>query len=84
MSLAEVVTLYETNAKNVPDMLRALAEAIEAGNYGEVPHVTCVMHSFATPEDGLVTTFGWGEWANAGNSHLLMGKAMRDLEEAMV
>lgn len=34
--IAEVVTLYERNLRQVPEMLRALADDIAAGKYGEV------------------------------------------------
>ena len=48
MPLAEVKTLYEANARDVPAMLRRLAEDIEAGKYGEVEGLVSVL--IAHPE----------------------------------
>lgn len=45
MPLAEVKTLYEANARDVPAMLRRLAEDIEAEKYGEMEGLVSVLIS---------------------------------------
>ena len=45
MPLAEVKTLYQSNARNVPEMLRKLAADIEEGVHGQVEGLTSVMIS---------------------------------------
>ena len=52
--LAEVVTLYETNARDIPAMLREAANSIDAGL--DVRSLTAV----AIHGDGDVTIYGWG------------------------
>ena len=41
MSLAEVVTLYESNHLQLSQTLRVIADRIDAGEFGEAGH--CVM-----------------------------------------
>lgn len=55
MHLAEVVTLYDTNANDIPAMLRKCADQIEAGEYGEPE---CMAATLYTDEGSVV--FGWG------------------------
>ncbi len=56
--LAEVVSLYETNARDIPAMLRESASNIENGI--DVATMTAV----AIHKDGSVTIYGWGETDN--------------------
>jgi len=51
-----VLTLYKRNCRDVPGMLRQLAESIETGEHGEVFGVTCIVEN----EDGL-QPFMWGD-----------------------
>lgn len=71
-TLAEVVTLYETNARNVLAMLRGLADDIEAGKYGEVGEAAAVING------ETVEVFGWGSVQDgASTAILLQAGAMR-------
>ncbi len=55
-ALAEVVTIYESNASDVAAMLRMAADNIEKGD----PAVRS-MHAVAELEDGGIQIFGWGK-----------------------
>ena len=57
-SLAEVVTLYETNARQHPvETLHKIADAIENGEYDEVRSITVVLEK----SDGSIVSFGLGD-----------------------
>lgn len=62
----DVETIYETNLRDIPTMLRCLADEIEEGEYGAVGSVAC-----AVLGDEL-SVFGWGPNCNAGEVHLLL------------
>lgn len=57
MALAEVSTLYESNANDIPAMLRKLAAEIEVGERGEIVEAVCIIQG---PQ---VDVFGWGPGA---------------------
>lgn len=65
-TIAEVVSLYETNSRNVIAMLRGLADDIEAGKYGEVGDVAAVING------DTVEVFGWGPAQDGGSTALLL------------
>lgn len=55
MSLAEVVTLYESNAQDPEAMARKLADNIRDGAFGEIRSVGTVIET----ADGKIVVFGW-------------------------
>ena len=59
MAIAEVVTLYETNANYIPDMLRRRAEAIEAET--DQDDCTVAMIAIAVSESGDIEVYGFGD-----------------------
>ena len=59
MALAEVVTLYDTNCRDIPEMLRGLADSLEAGSEG-TDALICVRLT----ENGGVELYGWGDCDN--------------------
>jgi hypothetical protein len=58
--IAEVATLYETNARSIPDMLRQAAESIEA-EASEDCSPTVAMVAVQISENGQVQVYGWGD-----------------------
>ncbi len=56
--VAEVVTLYEKNARDIPAMLRESADSIERDQ-----HVLS-MTAVAIHDDGSVSIYGWGTTDN--------------------
>lgn len=59
MPLAEVVTLYDTNCRNIPEMLRGLADEIEADD-----SPTQSMLGIQLTESGSISIYGWGDCDN--------------------
>jgi hypothetical protein len=59
LKLAEVVTLYDTNASRIPDMLRKRADAIEAET--EQDDRTIAMIAVEVTESGDLEIYGWGD-----------------------
>jgi hypothetical protein len=53
--LAEVTTLYETNARNIPEMMRGIADDIEDDG-STIAVATVRFHA-----DGSVDVYGWGD-----------------------
>lgn len=60
MKLAEVHTLYETNARSIPDMLREAASNIETEVEGGFSP-TIAMVAVQLTENGNVQIYGWGD-----------------------
>lgn len=58
MELAEVVTLYDSNANHIPAMLRKRAELIEAQT--ESDDRTVAMIAVEVTETGDIEIYGWG------------------------
>ena len=58
--LAEVHTLYATNCRSVPDMLRDAATSIE-GEDQDHPNRTVAMIAVQVTGQGEVQVYGWGE-----------------------
>lgn len=56
MSLAEVHTIYESNARSVPAMLRQAADNIEAS-----PEAATAMVAVQLDSEGRVAVYGWGD-----------------------
>lgn len=80
MGLAEVKTLYESNARDIPAMLRKLADEVErgaAGAHGEVREVGVVTYG------DKLCLFGFGD-ADGGSIHMLFGAAMRAMEAPLL
>ncbi len=69
MALAEVTTLFESTANDIPAMLRKLAGDIEAGTYGDIVEAVCVL------QGPKVETFGWGPGACGKTSLGLLSAA---------
>ena len=70
--LAEVVSLYETNSRDIPAMLRRMADDIEAGTYGDVSEAAFVLCG------DTLEVFGWGpDQDGATSATLLQAGAMR-------
>ena len=55
--LAEVHTLYEANALDIPAMARLLANNVDAGKFGNVRSAAVVLER----EDGVPEVFSWGD-----------------------
>jgi|DEB19_MinimDraft_3_1074340.scaffolds.fasta_scaffold278122_2 hypothetical protein len=58
--IAEVATLYETNARSIPDMLRQAADSIEE-EASEDCSPTVAMVAVQISESGQVHVYGWGD-----------------------
>lgn len=71
-TIAEVVTLYETNSRNVVAMLRELADDIEAGKYGEVGEAAAVING-----DTVEVFAGGSAQDGASTAILLQAGALR-------
>jgi hypothetical protein len=54
--LAEVHTIYETNARSVADMLRQAADNIEAE-----PEIAVAMVAVQIDSEGKIGVYGWGD-----------------------
>lgn len=78
--LAEVVTLYQSNARDIPAMLRRLADEVEKGVMGAHGDITEV--AVVTWGDRLCV-FGFGD-TGANGIHLMLGAAQRAMEAPLV
>lgn len=56
--LAVVETLYDTNCRSIPAMLREAADSIEQGDPDEAPVAAVAVFRDA---DGTLGVYGWGE-----------------------
>ena len=61
--LAEVHTLYETNARSVPDMLRQAADNIETETL-EGYAATKAIFAIQLTGNGAIQIYGWGDCDN--------------------
>ena len=59
-ALAEVHTLYETNCRSIPDMLRQAADSIET-EVAEGFSPTVAMFAIQLAENGKIQIYGWGD-----------------------
>lgn len=57
--VAEVVTLYETNANHITDMMRQCADRIEAET--DADDRTVAMIAIRVTESDDIELFGWGQ-----------------------
>jgi len=57
--VAEVITLYDTNANHIPAMLRKRAELIEVET--EEDDRTVAMIAIEVTESGDIEVYGWGD-----------------------
>lgn len=69
--LAEVHTLYDTNCRSIPDMLRQSADSIESET-GEGFSPTTAMVAVQLTENGEVQIYGWGDTDDQRALSLLM------------
>ena len=74
MALAEVHTLYDSNARSIPDMLRKAADSIET-EVSEGFVATKAMVAVQVAEDGSIQVYGWGETDNLHALGALMAGA---------
>lgn len=58
--LAEVHTLYEANARSIPDMLRQSADSIES-EVADGYACTTAMVAVQVAKDGTIQVYGWGD-----------------------
>lgn len=63
MKLAEVHTLYETNCRSIPDMLRQSANSIET-EVSEGCSPTVAMFAIQLTESGSIEIYEWGDCDN--------------------
>lgn len=71
-AIAEVVSIYETNFRDIPSMLRKLADDIEANEFGPVGEAAVVIMG------DTLEVFGWGEIQDGSSSAvMLQAGAMR-------
>lgn len=77
MALAEVVTLYETNARDPVATLRRIADEIEAGEFGAVGAVGLVLLG------DTMEVFGMGEDFEAPSIALLLHAGFMRLSKAV-
>lgn len=81
MHLAEVHTLYETNARSIPDMLREAAGNIETeAEEGFSPTVAMVAVQIA--ENGAIKVYGWGD-TDIMHSIALLERGKHDLLQTL-
>lgn len=69
--LAAVETLYETNCRSIPDMLRQSADSIES-EAGEGYSPTTAMVAVQLAENGSVQIYCWGDTDDQRALGLLM------------
>ena len=60
MPIAEVTTIYETNCRSIPDMMRQSADSIEAESHEDCSP-TVAMVAVQIAENGQVNIYGWGD-----------------------
>lgn len=58
--LAEVHTIYESNPRSIPDMLRQAADGIEQEKDEDCDQ-TVVMVAVQVTKSGAVQVYGWGD-----------------------
>lgn len=73
LELANVTSIYETNAADVVAMLRQTADNIEGGN--EVDGMVAV----AVDPDGNIAVFGWGRLNKRDQAIGILARGMHDL-----
>lgn len=75
----KVTTLYDTNFRNVPEMLRTLADEIEGEEeYGYVTQAAMVILG------DKLHVFGWGENADGGEISLLLQAGNQKMVQAVI
>lgn len=80
--LAEVVTLYESNSRDLVAKMRNMADQIEAGEWGDVRDAAFVI--YRTGEEGSgIDVFGWGVDQDAATTHLLLSAGALRLAKAV-
>lgn len=77
-TLAEVVTLYDTNARDIVASIRKLADDIEAGDYGDVREVALAMAG------DKLHVFGWGPEQDGATTQLLLVCGAQKLVKAVI
>jgi hypothetical protein len=77
--IAEVVTLFDRNFRDPASTLRAIADDIEAGRYGDVEEVAIAMNAADTVE-----VFATGPHSDAGTACLLFTAAIHRLVRPII
>lgn len=62
MALAEVVTLYDTNCRDIPEMLKGLAEAVELERQEGIQTETVL--AIQLTDGGAISIYGFGDADN--------------------
>ena len=77
---AEIVTLRENTLRDIPAQLRAMADRIEAGEYGEVESLFALM-----PRGGdFPKMWGWGDVSGPNDAIVQLQLALHWHCQAMV
>jgi hypothetical protein len=71
MKLAEVHTLYDTNCRSIPDMMRQAADSIET-EVVEGFDPTKAMIAVQISESGQIQIYGWGDTNDMHAAGVLM------------
>ena len=80
MAALNIVSFPDRNVSDIPRMLRAVADGIEGGIYGEVHNVVWVMDK----GDGHIELGLCGQAAEAGPvAHFLLALGMKKLESVL-
>lgn len=78
MTNLNIIEFPRTSLVNIPEKLRHLADAIEAGDHGEAASCVVVLNA-----DNL-EVFGFGSEMDGTVAHYLLACAQRKLEEPML
>lgn len=73
----KVVTLYKTNASDIPAMLRQAADSIEREE-GEGYAKTEAMVAVQLGDNNEIQIYGWGN-TDTQRSYVMLARAMREL-----
>lgn len=77
-NLAEVVTIYDRNFRNVVSTLRTIATEIEQGKYGAVDEAALVIVG------NKLEVFGFGNGFSGDSAHLLLSAGAQKLSQAVL
>lgn len=61
MALAEVRTLYESNCRSIPAMLRLAADSIESEDDDDECSPTRAVAMIQLADNGCIEIYGWGD-----------------------
>lgn len=78
--LKEVKTIYESNARQIPEMLRALATEIETANANKTHNIDQAVCVIRDSKTGRLNSYGWGDLM-IDNSVSILSQAQNQLSE---